>query len=93
MQKNKAKIFIYLLLLLSILTLESIDFLHNHNDSTENNCPICILSTNLSATDETVKVNFNSFINCESFILPKDISIHFINLNSVPTDRAPPSVS
>ena len=93
MQKSKTKIFLYFFLLLSIFTLEGIDFLHNHTDISETNCPACILSTNLSATIDTIKDNFVSYISSQTINFPEDSKFSFIIFFSVLTDRAPPSAS
>jgi hypothetical protein len=89
-QKNKYKIYVLLILVSSVFTIDGYEFLHNHDSGSDNHCISCYLSSSL------VAVNSETTAVAGLKVLP-DFTLNF-QINSIQpefilssvSDRAPP---
>jgi hypothetical protein len=89
-QKAGNKILILFFVLTTVLTIDGLEFLHNHHSSSENNCLSCVFSSSLIAVDnDTSDGNEINIIPEFSFLIPT-ISIQTDYSPTSVSDRAPP---
>jgi hypothetical protein len=90
MQNAKYKILVLFVLIASVFTIDSYEFLHNHESCSDNHCASCLLSSSLIAIDSEISgIEDLEILPDFNLNLPV-FSIHSeFTLSSV-SDRAPP---
>ncbi|HEY5535630.1 MAG TPA: hypothetical protein VIL99_11955 [Ignavibacteria bacterium] len=90
MQKAKYKILVLLVLMTSVFTIDSYEFLHNHESGSDNHCTSCLLSSSLIAIDsevtgiEGLKILPDFNLNLPVFSIHSEFTLSSVS------DRAPP---